>query len=424
MKSVGSGVLLICLCAGGIGGVAEAAESPVTLSPTHGQVVDVAHIYYNIMSGERVVTVLGDEQVAPAAGMSGPIWSSLVSNPCAGAGYTTEFFYGVDNNADTTSLATGITVLDFGDVAVDTVVDMVHINWVTGHIDTDSDSDGVGDGVVGLAGEWTYWDGENGRSDRCDRFPLVSFRLTDLPGTPFDDGALAGYSADIDLAGSFSSSMTFELGDTDSDSQGAAFYTPGYWLGDHDFDGFPDTDFDQDGLFDWGWSVRFFQPGTADHDGDGVIVGDPADSFKTIGINFGVGEGTAIDNGDGTWTWELDTAVPGATGQEDAFTIYAPPLGGPDGPIFHAGLFWFGGFACEGLSYTPMASFEHVLYGPSGFDCCPADINCDGALNFFDISEFLSLFAAQDPGADFDNNGTWNFFDISAFLAAFSAGCP
>ncbi len=55
---------------------------------------------------------------------------------------------------------------------------------------------------------------------------------------------------------------------------------------------------------------------------------------------------------------------------------------------------------------------------------CQADVNNDGTLNFFDISLFLSAYAAEDPLADFNQSGTFNFFDISAFLAAFSAGCP
>jgi len=58
------------------------------------------------------------------------------------------------------------------------------------------------------------------------------------------------------------------------------------------------------------------------------------------------------------------------------------------------------------------------------FFLCPADLNDDGSLNFFDVSAFLSAFAAQDPVADFTGDGAFNFFDVSAFLAAFAAGCP
>jgi len=55
---------------------------------------------------------------------------------------------------------------------------------------------------------------------------------------------------------------------------------------------------------------------------------------------------------------------------------------------------------------------------------CPADINGDGALNFFDVSAFLSSFSANDPAADFNDDGQFNFFDVSDFLSEFAAGCP
>ena len=49
---------------------------------------------------------------------------------------------------------------------------------------------------------------------------------------------------------------------------------------------------------------------------------------------------------------------------------------------------------------------------------CPADLNGDGALDFFDISFFLS------NEVDFNGDTVFDFFDISAFLSSFSAGCP
>ena len=55
---------------------------------------------------------------------------------------------------------------------------------------------------------------------------------------------------------------------------------------------------------------------------------------------------------------------------------------------------------------------------------CSADLTGDGALDFFDISAFLSAFTAMDPAADFSGDGMFNFFDVSAFLNAFNAGCP
>ena len=55
---------------------------------------------------------------------------------------------------------------------------------------------------------------------------------------------------------------------------------------------------------------------------------------------------------------------------------------------------------------------------------CTADLTGDGLLDFFDISFFLSAFAAGDAIADFSGDGVFDFFDISAFLNMFSAGCP
>lgn len=61
-----------------------------------------------------------------------------------------------------------------------------------------------------------------------------------------------------------------------------------------------------------------------------------------------------------------------------------------------------------------------VVDGPA----CPADLNTDGAIDFFDVSAFLSAFNAMDPLADFTGDGMFDFFDVSAFLTAFTAGCP
>ena len=53
---------------------------------------------------------------------------------------------------------------------------------------------------------------------------------------------------------------------------------------------------------------------------------------------------------------------------------------------------------------------------------CPADINNDGNLDFFDVSVFIINFNEQVPSADINNDGVWNFFDVSLFLNFYSAG--
>lgn len=57
-------------------------------------------------------------------------------------------------------------------------------------------------------------------------------------------------------------------------------------------------------------------------------------------------------------------------------------------------------------------------------EVCPADLNGDGMLNFFDVSAFLTAYNANDPAADFNDDGMFNFFDVSAFLSDYNTGCP
>lgn len=55
---------------------------------------------------------------------------------------------------------------------------------------------------------------------------------------------------------------------------------------------------------------------------------------------------------------------------------------------------------------------------------CQADLSGDGALDFFDVSAFLSAFGNNEAIADFTGDGTLDFFDVSAFITAFNIGCP
>lgn len=55
----------------------------------------------------------------------------------------------------------------------------------------------------------------------------------------------------------------------------------------------------------------------------------------------------------------------------------------------------------------------------------PGGLHGRRVFNFFDVSEFLTLFAANDPAADLAlPEDEWNFFDVSEFLQLFGAGCP
>ena len=82
------------------------------------------------------------------------------------------------------------------------------------------------------------------------------------------------------------------------------------------------------------------------------------------------------------------------------------------------GDYWY---TCRVTGHLDMTGRIEVV---SGAVACPADLTGEGDLNFFDVSAFLSAFAAMDPIADFTDDGLFNFFDVSAFLSAFAAGCP
>jgi hypothetical protein len=337
--------LAVLAIAGTCATVAQ-AQDPVRLDPSIKPVQQGGHIYYNAVTGERVVTLLGDGQTAPAdTGTSIPIWAMTGQNPCEPFGYTTAYYFAVDDPTGGTPLSTGTRLLDYGDIVKDSVVDCIEINWVVAHPDEWVDDMDTSLGVVGieeLAGQWIVWDADNGRAiNASTRTPVLDIILFNLPGNTPDNasqGALTGWTADIDLAAfGTATDLSFELGDSDGDCQTAAFcnssvldQSDGTFKPisqcDNDFDGLPDSDLDGDGLFDWSWTVNFFQPGQGnDFDSDSDTGSLPGSNSDTIGVNVGVPPGMAIDTGDGTWDYEIDFTVPGAPlGAEDRYVIDEP----------------------------------------------------------------------------------------------------
>ena len=76
---------------------------------------------------------------------------------------------------------------------------------------------------------------------------------------------------------------------------------------------------------------------------------------------------------------------------------------------------------------APAAGFVTRVYndGNNLFvgQTCPSDTNLDGALNFFDVSVFLSNYNSGNPAADLNGDGMLNFFDVSTFLSSYNMGC-
>ncbi|MGJ8637139.1 MAG: vanadium-dependent haloperoxidase [Phycisphaerales bacterium] len=61
---------------------------------------------------------------------------------------------------------------------------------------------------------------------------------------------------------------------------------------------------------------------------------------------------------------------------------------------------------------------EFILTEGAAFQAafCRADMDQNGEMNFFDVSEFLRLYREEDGYADMDSNGVLDFFDITLFL--------
>jgi hypothetical protein len=81
------------------------------------------------------------------------------------------------------------------------------------------------------------------------------------------------------------------------------------------------------------------------------------------------------------------------------------------------------GFGIYENSSGQKGPFSMQWYYNDAPEICPADLNDDGSLNFFDLSIFLSMYGEGSAGADFTDDAFLNFFDVSAFLAAYNAGC-
>ncbi|MCC6675595.1 MAG: CHRD domain-containing protein [Phycisphaerales bacterium] len=54
---------------------------------------------------------------------------------------------------------------------------------------------------------------------------------------------------------------------------------------------------------------------------------------------------------------------------------------------------------------------------------CPADLNCDGLVDFADYLEFLNLYDAGDLRVDYNGDGLVDFADYLEFLNFYDAGC-
>lgn len=97
------------------------------------------------------------------------------------------------------------------------------------------------------------------------------------------------------------------------------------------------------------------------------------------------------------------------------------------GVIACVGVFGLSGFAhAEPTEYEPISITPLIEEnGGPGSPVCEGDFNNDGAINFFDMIDFINAYLAQDPAADImPPYGVWNFVDIQMFITRLRVGCP
>jgi len=90
----------------------------------------------------------------------------------------------------------------------------------------------------------------------------------------------------------------------------------------------------------------------------------------------------------------------------------------------------FGG-SFDGFEYVLMKTFSPsdinggvIVFMPTiDAGTCIADFNSDGAVDLFDIFDFLDSFDDEDPATDIDLNGEIDVFDLLGFLGGYSVGC-
>lgn len=93
------------------------------------------------------------------------------------------------------------------------------------------------------------------------------------------------------------------------------------------------------------------------------------------------------------------------------------------------------GFSCDGYDLESLRQLGELRYLALGWETdpetpivaggglCRTDMNFDTVIDFFDVSQFISSFAAGESSADFTGDGNFDFFDVSAFIDEYSAGC-
>lgn len=149
--------------------------------------------------------------------------------------------------------------------------------------------------------------------------------------------------------------------------------------------------------FVWGENIGWINLG------DGGVVPQPA---LQTGADFGVG----IDEDGYLYGY--------AWGENVGWVNFGPFTEADTEPRFRRGRLL--GFAwAENIGWINLDDDEHFVQL-----ACPADLNGDGMLSFFDVSDYINRYTSGSLRADWNDDGMLNFFDVSGFISDYGQGCP
>jgi hypothetical protein len=330
------------------------------------------HVYVNVRTGERVVTIGQDAPTGTRSTSLGHFVNEVTEPRLA--------FYSVQNQSTASEYR---EAADWGDVAFDTRIDLVKFAYGTG---IPADASLV---VPGLGLDLWLFDCDNG-STQSSAIPLALVSIADLQGHSASSGtSIWYYSIDLDGSG-----LEFEIGDTDGSYTGVTG-VPSTGCDLDDLDGSP--------LADFGWSYLFRQDQATEKGAIGPVLVLPGSDDEDIPPGM-LSESNAV-------------------GVKDMIEVYRNPTAGPR-EIFQSSLFFGGWFPG---STIPYASFYIGLYGPEAV-CAGADYNHDASVDVLDFLDFIADFSTCDGqpspcggfgDPDLNQDGVTDVLDLLDFLQLF-----
>lgn len=145
---------------------------------------------------------------------------------------------------------------------------------------------------------------------------------------------------------------------------------------------------------------------------------------RWLGMESATYDQAAIEVRQGEGSWQTIWNHTGGSFQNSSWAPHSYDISGIADNQSDIQVRWVMGTTDVSVTYSGWNLDDIVFVGVVPISACDADINGDGVLDFFDISEFLRYFSALNPIADINGDGEYDFFDISGYLSLYSAGCP